>query len=41
MFAFSPPRALRGMCVAVGLWALGAGAQATGLATCESGDKST
>lgn len=41
MFAFSPSRALRGMCMAVGLWALGAAAQATGLATCESGDKST
>ncbi|MGA8514904.1 MAG: PepSY domain-containing protein [Burkholderiaceae bacterium] len=41
MFAFSPSRALRGTFVALGLIALGTAAQATGLATCESGDKST
>jgi hypothetical protein len=41
MLAFSSSRCLRRSCFAFGLFALGAAAQATGLATCESGDKST
>lgn len=41
MLAFTFRHPLRRACLAVSLFALGAAVHATGLATCESGDKST